>query len=82
MPNKLPRRPSPYLNLKKIETIWMQLDIQSNPAAHITEKTGLNSIMDWCPAIEIKQLIKTGHLSSVVDGGQQFSHKDERVYLT
>jgi predicted CoA-binding protein len=68
--------------LKKIETIWMQLDIQSNPAAHIAEKADLNIIMDRCPAIEIRRLIKIGYLSSGVDGGQQFSHKDERVYLT
>ena len=68
--------------LKNIETIWMQLDIQSRPAAHIAKKAGLNIIMDRCPAIEIRRLIKTGHLGSGVDGGQQFSHKDERIYLT
>ena len=60
----------------------MQLDIQSNPATHIAEKADLNIIMDRCPAIEIRRLIKIGYLSSGVDGGQQFSHKDERVYLT
>ena len=68
--------------LKNIETIWMQLDIQSRPPAHIAKKAGLNIIMDWCPAIEIRRLIKTGHLGSGVDGSQQFSHKDERIYLT
>ncbi|HIF60563.1 MAG TPA: CoA-binding protein [Rhodospirillales bacterium] len=68
--------------LKKIETIWMQLDIRSDHAAHIAEKAGLNIIMDRCPAIEIRRLIKIGHLSSGVDGGQQFSHKDEHIHLT
>ncbi len=67
---------------KKIETIWIQLNIQSGPAAHIAEKADLNIIMDRCPAIEIRRLIKTGHLGSGVDGGQQFSHKDEHIYLT
>jgi predicted CoA-binding protein len=55
--------------LKKIETIWMQLDIRSDPAAHIAKEASLNVIMDRCPTIEIRRLIKTGLLSSAVDEG-------------
>jgi predicted CoA-binding protein len=55
---------------KKIETIWMQLDIQNDQAANIAEKSGLDIIMDRCPAIDIRRLIKTGHLSSSMDERQ------------
>ena len=55
--------------LKKIETIWMQLDIRSDLAAHIAKEASLNIIMDRCPTIEIRRLIKTGLLSSAVDEG-------------
>ena len=53
--------------LKKIETIWMQIDIHNNSAAVIAKKFGLNIVMDRCPAVEIRRLIKTGHLSSCMD---------------
>ena len=56
--------------LKKIETIWMKLDIRNDAAANIAEESGLNVIMDRCPAIEIGWLIKTGHLSSSMDERQ------------
>ena len=56
--------------LKKIETIWMQLNIRDDLAADLAEKSGLDIIMDRCPAIEIRRLIKTGHLSSSMDERQ------------
>jgi predicted CoA-binding protein len=55
---------------KKIETIWMQLDIQNDQAANIAEKSGLDIIMDRCPSIEIRRLISIGQLRSSMDERQ------------
>ncbi len=48
---------------KNIETIWMQLEIHDDAAAERAEKAGLNMIMDRCPAIEIRRLLQSGHLT-------------------
>ena len=46
--------------VKKIETIWMQLNIRSYPADNIAEPANLNIIMNRCPAIEIRRSLKKG----------------------
>ncbi len=48
---------------RSIETIWMQLEIQSEAAAARAEAAGLNMVMDRCPAIEIRRLAQNGHLT-------------------
>ncbi|MBT3991480.1 MAG: CoA-binding protein [Rhodospirillaceae bacterium] len=48
---------------KSIDTIWMQLEIQSDAAAARTKAAGLNMVMDRCPAIEIRRLVQSGHLT-------------------
>lgn len=52
---------------KNLETIWMQLEIQSDAAAARTKDAGLNMVMDRCPAIEIRRLINSGHLTEDID---------------
>ena len=49
---------------KSIDTIWMQLEIRSDEAAERVQAAGLDIVMDRCPAIEIRRLVGSGHLTS------------------
>tara|TARA_B100000315_G_C14581959_1_gene590938 strand:+ start:2133 stop:2585 length:453 start_codon:yes stop_codon:yes gene_type:complete len=48
---------------KSIGTIWMQLEIRSDEAAERAQAAGINMVMDRCPAIEIRRLVNSGHLT-------------------
>ena len=41
---------------KCIQTIWMQLGVRNDAAAHRAETAGLRVVMDRCPKIEIDRL--------------------------
>ena len=43
---------------KSIQTIWMQLGVRNDAAAHRAETAGLRVVMDRCPKIEIDRIYR------------------------
>jgi predicted CoA-binding protein len=39
-------------------TVWMQLDVVNEEAAHRAEEAGLNVVMDRCIAVEYRRLVQ------------------------
>ncbi len=42
----------------KLQTIWMQLGVRNDEAAALAHQAGLKVVMDRCPKIEIKRLVR------------------------
>ncbi len=46
----------------RIGTLWTQLDVVDHAAAAEAEKSGIEVVMDRCPAIEVSRLRRLGIL--------------------